>query len=116
MEQNGYNVSYIAEVDTSRAPSQLTQHKIFTSTGHDEYWDTVARANVQSALASGLNLIFMSGNEVYWKTRWEQSIDGSATPYRTLVCYKETWNNAPLDPLELEPELDLDRDMARSAK
>ena len=45
----------------------------------------------------------MSGNEVYWKTRWEQSIDGSATPYRTLVCYKETWNNAPLDPLDSSP-------------
>ena len=50
LEQNGYNVSYIAEVDTARAPAQLTQHKIFTSTGHDEYWDTTARANVQSAL------------------------------------------------------------------
>ena len=100
LEQNGYDVSYIAEVDTARAPAQLTQHKIFTSVGHDEYWDTTARANVQSALGSGLNLIFMSGNEVFWKTRWEPSIDGSSTPYRTLVCYKETWHNAPLDPLD----------------
>ena len=25
----------------------------------------------------------------YWKTRWEPSVDGSGTPYRTLVCYKE---------------------------
>jgi hypothetical protein len=104
LEQNGYDVSYIAGVDTSRFPSILGQHKIFTSTGHDEYWDTVARANLQTARSTkGLNLIFMSGNEVYWKTRWEPSIDGSNTPYRTLVCYKETRFNGPLDPLDASP-------------
>jgi hypothetical protein len=64
LEQNGYDVSYIAEVDTARSPSLLRKHKIFTSTGHDEYWDTTARANVQAARAAGVNLVFMSGNEV----------------------------------------------------
>jgi hypothetical protein len=103
LEQNGYDVSYIAEVDTARSPSLLTQHKIFTSTGHDEYWDTTARANIKAARAAGVNLIFMSGNEVYWKTRWEASIDGSNTSYRTLVCYKESRHNAPLDPLDASP-------------
>jgi hypothetical protein len=103
LEQNGYDVSYMAEVDTARSPSLLRQHMIFTSTGHDEYWDTTARANVAAARSAGLNLVFMSGNEVYWKTRWEPSIDGSATPYRTLVCYKETRFNAPLDPLDASP-------------
>jgi Domain of unknown function (DUF4082)/Bacterial Ig domain/Putative Ig domain len=103
LEQNGYNVSYIAEVDTARYPSLLGHHKIFTSTGHDEYWDTTARANIEAARGAGLNLVFMSGNEVYWKTRWEPSIDGNNTPYRTLVCYKETRYNAPLDPLDASP-------------
>src|SRR5260370_40285658 len=45
----------------------------------------------------------MGGNEVFWKTGWETKIDGSATPYRTLVCYKETAHNAPLDPLDANP-------------
>jgi N,N-dimethylformamidase beta subunit-like protein/uncharacterized protein DUF4082/Big-like domain-containing protein/putative Ig domain-containing protein len=103
LEQNGYNVSYIAGVDTARSPSLLLRHKVFTSTGHDEYWDTQARANVEAARAAGINLVFMSGNEVFWKTRWEPSIDGSATPHRTLVCYKETAHNAPLDPLDASP-------------
>jgi N,N-dimethylformamidase beta subunit-like, C-terminal/Domain of unknown function (DUF4082)/Bacterial Ig domain len=106
LEQNGYDVSYIAGVDTARSPSLLGQHKIFTSTGHDEYWDRTARDNVETARAHGLNLLFMSGNEVYWKTRWEASIDPSATPFRTLVCYKETYHlsttsqNAQLDPAD----------------
>ena len=39
------------------------------------------------------------GNEVFWKTRWENSIDGSGTPHRTLVSYKETHANAKIDPL-----------------
>jgi hypothetical protein len=103
LEQNGYNVSYMAGVDTARYPSLLRQHTIFTSTGHDEYWDTTARANIEAARGAGLNLVFMSGNEVYWKTRWEPSIDGNNTPYRTLVCYKETRYNAPLDPLDASP-------------
>ena len=103
LEQNGYNVSYIAGVDTARFPSLLGRHTIFTSTGHDEYWDTTARANIETARGAGLNLIFMSGNEVYWKTRWEPSIDGSATPFRTLICYKESRHNAPLDPLDASP-------------
>ena len=43
----------------------------------------------------GVNLAFWSGNEVYWKVRWETSIDGNGTPYRTMVCYKETWGGTP---------------------
>ena len=39
---------------------------------------------------AGVNLAFFSGNEVFWKTRWEPSADGTNTPYRTLVTYKET--------------------------
>src|ERR1700730_8728477 len=103
LEQNGHDVSYIAEVDTARSPALLRNHKIFTSTGHDEYWSGDQRASVEAALANGVNLAFLSGNEVYWKTRWEPSIDGSATPFRTLVCYKETRHHDPLDPLDAAP-------------
>jgi hypothetical protein len=65
------------------------------STGHDEYWSGQQRTNVEAALAGGVNLAFFSGNEVFWKTRWEPSIDGSNTPNRTLVTYKETHFDTP---------------------
>ena len=39
-----------------------------------------------------MNLAFFSGNEVFWKTRWEK------TTHRTLVSYKETHENAHVDP------------------
>ena len=102
-ESNGYDVSYISGVDTDRSgPTILTptKHKVFLSVGHDEYWSGAQRANVEAARAAGLHMAFFSANEVFWKTRWESSIDASATPYRTLVCYKETHANAVIDPAD----------------
>ena len=66
--------------------------------GHDEYWSAQQRANVEAARDAGVNLAFFSGNEIFWKTRWENSIDGSGTAHRTLVSYKETHANAKIDP------------------
>ena len=99
LEANGYDVCYIAGVDTDRSGAvELLKHKVFLSVGHDEYWSGQQRANVEAALTAGVNLAFWSGNEVFWKTRWEPSTDGSATPYRTLVCYKETRDDKVIDP------------------
>jgi hypothetical protein len=99
LEANGYDVSYVSGGDVARAPvSMLEQHKTFLSVGHDEYWSGSQRTNVETARDNGVNLAFFSGNEIFWKTRWENSIDGSNTAYRTLVCYKETHANAKIDP------------------
>jgi hypothetical protein len=89
LERNGYDVSYMASVDTDRRGSLIQNHKVFLSVGHDEYWSASQRNNVTTARNAGVHLAFFSGNEVYWKTRWENSVDGTNTPYRTLVCYKE---------------------------
>ena len=48
------------------------------SSGHDEYWSNEERANVEQARDAGRHLAFFSGNEMYWKTRWN-------TNYRTLI-------------------------------
>jgi hypothetical protein len=98
LEQNGYDVSYFTAVDAARNGSLIKNHKIFMDSGHDEYWAGSRRANVQSARDAGVNLAFFSGNEMFWKTRWENSSDGTNTPYRTLVCYKETLAFAKIDP------------------
>jgi hypothetical protein len=98
MERNGYDVSYLTDVDADRHGALLRNHKAFFSVGHDEYWSGAERANVEAARDAGVNLAFFSGNEVYWRTRWEPSKDGRNTPYRTLVSYKETWANDDIDP------------------
>jgi Domain of unknown function (DUF4082)/Bacterial Ig domain len=100
LEANGFDVTYFTGMDTERNGSLILNHKMFMNSGHDEYWSGPQRTNVEAARNAGVNLAFFSGNAVYWKTRWENSIDGSNTPYRTLVCYKETWANQPIDPLD----------------
>lgn len=98
LEKNGYNVAYMAGVDTDRYGSLLKNHKVFLSVGHDEYWSANQRANVLAARDAGVNLQFLSGNEMYWHTRYENSVAGTPTAYRTLVSYKETWADAKIDP------------------
>ncbi len=99
LEANGYHVSYFTGVDSDRRGNLIANHKVFLSVGHDEYWSDAQRANVELARNASRHLAFFSGNEVFWKTRWENSIDASGTPYRTLVCYKETHASAKIDPL-----------------
>ena len=98
LERNGYHVNYCTQLDTHADAALLRRHKVFISSGHDEYWTGPQRANVTAARDAGTNLIFFSGNEVFWRTRMEPSIDGSNTPNRTLVCYKETLSDAKVDP------------------
>jgi len=89
LERNGFDISYTTNLDMARNGALALNHKVFMSVGHDEYWSKEQRDNVEAARAAGKHLAFFSGNEVYWKTRWENSTDGNNTPYRTLVCYKE---------------------------
>ena len=98
LEENGYNVSYTSQAAVDNKGSLLENHKVFMSSGHDEYWSAGQRANVEAAREAGVNLAFFSGNEMFWKTRWGPSIDGSNTPYRTLTTYKETHFEGPQDP------------------
>ena len=98
LEANGYDTSYISGVDTDRAGTLLKNHKVYMDSGHDEYWSAAQRTNVTAARDAGVNLAFFSGNEMFWKTRYLPSVDGSSTSYRTLVTYKETHFNAKVDP------------------
>ena len=100
LEANGYDVSYFTSLDADRFGSLILQHKALLAVGHDEYWSGNERANVEAARAAGVHLGFFAGNEIFWKTRWEASIDGSNTPNRTLVCYKETHANRVIDPAD----------------
>ena len=100
LEANGYDVAYTTGTDVSTAAggALLTNHKTFLSVGHDEYWSGSQRANVEAARDAGVNLAFFSGNEMFWKTRYEPSIDGTATPDRTVVSYKDTHHDGSVDP------------------
>ncbi|HEY3609045.1 MAG TPA: DUF4082 domain-containing protein [Pseudonocardiaceae bacterium] len=98
MEQQGYDLSYTTDADTARRGNLITNHKVFMTVGHDEYWSNEQRANVQAALDAGVNAAFLTGNDVYWKTQFNNSIDGSNTAWRTVTVYKDTLVSQKIDP------------------
>ncbi len=97
LEANGYDVSYLSGSDVDSAGALVSDHKVFMSSGHDEYWSAGQRANVEAARDAGVDLAFFSGNEMFWKTRWEA--DASGAGHRTLVSYKDSHFDAPTDPV-----------------
>ena len=112
MEENGYDVSYVSQIDVSQpgAASMIEQHKVFLNAGHSEYWDAGDVSNVTAARNAGVNLAFFAGNLMYWKTRWANSQYGNE-PYRTLICYKESLDTVQDDPADPPTWTGLWRDM-----
>ena len=98
LEANGYDVTYSTGVDAARNGSLIQNHKLYMDCGHDEYVSGPQRTNIEAARDAGVNMAFFSGNEFFWKTRWENSIDGTNTANRTMVVYKETLAFAKIDP------------------
>ena len=99
LEANGYDITYFTGVDSDRRGEEIRKHRLFLSVGHDEYWSLEQRRHVEAARDADVHLAFFSGNEVFWKTRWEPSINGERVSHRTLVTYKETHDNAKIDPV-----------------
>jgi hypothetical protein len=93
LERNGYNVKYVSSKDVDVDPTVLNNSKIVISSGHDEYWSDGMRNAFEAYRDSGKHMLFMSGNEVFWRTRFngDRSI---------MYCYKDTLSaTPPMDPI-----------------
>ncbi|HEU5440862.1 MAG TPA: N,N-dimethylformamidase beta subunit family domain-containing protein [Ktedonobacterales bacterium] len=86
-ESQGFDLTYVTDVDTHEGTNPLTNHKAFISVGHDEYWSKAMRDNLQAAINAGVNVAFFGGNEMYWQIRFEPSAAGVAD--RVEVGYKD---------------------------
>ena len=87
LEQHGYDVSYISNIDTHADPAGLLRTKGFISVGHDEYWTLQMYDNVLKARDEGVNLAFLSANSVLCVVPLLPS--GNGTPNRTTR--REGW-------------------------
>ena len=65
LEQHGYDVSYISNVDTHADGPGLLRARGFLSVGHDEYWALAMYDHVRAARDAGVNLAFLSANSVW---------------------------------------------------
>jgi hypothetical protein len=64
MEQQGYDVSYISNLDTHAHGQRLLKTKGLLSVGHDEYWSLTMYDHVKRAIEAGVNVAFLCGNSV----------------------------------------------------
>ena len=62
LEQHGYDVTYISNIDTHTDPVGLLRARGFLSVGHDEYYSIEMFRHLQSALDAGVSLGFFSAN------------------------------------------------------
>lgn len=76
MEKEGYDVTYISNLDTHRDYQGLLRAKGFISVGHDEYWTRQMYEHVSQARDAGLNLLFLGGNSLDGEIFLSTSMDG----------------------------------------
>lgn len=74
LEQHGYDITYISNMDTHRDPAGLLRARGFLSVGHDEYWTIEMYRNVQAAIAGGVGAGFFSGNAVCGRVRFDDTL------------------------------------------
>jgi hypothetical protein len=88
-EQNGYPLEFAANDDLEFRPEMLASYKLVLSVGHDEYWSTPMRDNLEAWIAKGGNVAFFSGNTCCWQVR-------SEAEGRAFTCFKQNYH---LDPV-----------------
>lgn len=83
LEANGYDVSYVSNLDTHSNPDELSRAKGFLSVGHDEYWSIEMFRHVERAIRHhGVNAAFLSGNAVCGRVRFTP--DTAGNPNRVM--------------------------------
>ena len=57
LEREGYDVSYVTDVDVDRDPAVLTRHRVAITSGHGEYWSKGIRDAYDNARGLGTNMV-----------------------------------------------------------
>ena len=78
LESQGYDVTYLSNLDTHRHPAGLRRARGFLSVGHDEYYTMEMFRNLQGAINQGVNVGFFSGNTCCGRIRFSPGQAGAA--------------------------------------
>jgi hypothetical protein len=85
LEHQGYDVTYITDVDTHEDVGNLLRGKAYLSGGHDEYVTREMKTNIVQARDQGVSLGFFGANYIYWPVQLLP--DSSGTPDRILSLF-----------------------------
>lgn len=72
--------------------SWIENYKVLVIVGHSEYWTRQARINLDRFIASGGNVVILSGNSIWWQVRYSDD-------KTKMIAYKDEPGEqvAPLD-------------------
>ncbi|HSH93462.1 MAG TPA: N,N-dimethylformamidase beta subunit family domain-containing protein [Roseimicrobium sp.] len=76
LEQQGYDITYISNLDSHTNPASLLRAKGLISVGHDEYYSIEMFNQLKAAVQSGLNIAFLSGNTCCGRIQFHPSATG----------------------------------------
>lgn len=103
INKQSYKLNCIADVDADDE-IHFKNSKIVILVGHSEYWTRKARENVDKFVATGKNLLVLSGNTMWWQVRYnndknlmicyrgDKNDPLHSTPYETDLWYKDKLN------------------------
>jgi len=92
LEGHGYRIDYCTDWDVHQpdGPALLAPYALVLSVGHDEYYTSALRAHLESYVAGGGNIAFLSGNTCWWRCQFAED-----DPLRMLVQGAlRTWSDA----------------------
>src|SRR5262245_10731530 len=73
LEQAGYDFDVISDLDLHREPEILRGYRVFAINGHSEYWSLPMYRGLEKYLASGGNVICLSGNSLFWRVTYNEA-------------------------------------------
>ena len=88
-ERENIAIEYAVNEDLAAWHKGFDDYRLILSVGHDEYWSSPMRDNLEAFIARGGNAAFFSGNSVCWQVRYE---DGG----QTMVTYKQKFEDDPV--------------------
>lgn len=74
LEREGIPYEAITDHDLHTEPELLSRFAVLLIVGHSEYWTDEARDGVLAFLAAGGRVISMSGNSLFWRTSFDDTL------------------------------------------
>jgi len=100
-ERQGFALDYISGDDMQRVATVLEPYAMFVTAGHDEYWSSEMRSELERFVARGGHAAIFSGNTMWW--RIGHAPDGFGRPYGVMEVARRS-GSPYANWYEIEPE------------
>src|SRR6266404_3011772 len=101
LEREGYDLSFVTDVDVHSTPNILLNHHAHLIVGHNEYWSWEMRQAETAARDHNIGIGVFGADTSFWQVRFQPS-NAHGQANRTMVSYKNSALTA--DPFYLDAD------------